>query len=223
MIKKQLFLASSTELAEDRREFRLFVDRRNNEWIDRGVFIELVVWEDFLDVMAQTRLQDEYNKAIRDCDIFVMLFWTKVGQFTEEEFETAFGQFKVANKPLIFTYFKNAEIMIGSINQTDIGSLFKFQNKLRTLGHFQTVYKNIDDLKFQFSQQLDKLAKVDNFDIAPKSTSAEPLPSDLSPLLSAQVSAERFYMVLVVACAVTGVLISCLSMIVNTPTLLSPR
>jgi hypothetical protein len=45
-----------------------------------------------------------------------MLFWTKVGQYTEEEFGTAFGQFKTSNKPFIFTYFKSADISISSAN-----------------------------------------------------------------------------------------------------------
>ena len=34
-----------------------------------GVSFELVLWEDFIDVMSQTRPQDEYNKTIRDCDL----------------------------------------------------------------------------------------------------------------------------------------------------------
>ena len=37
-------------------------------------------------------------------------------------------------------------------------SLRAFQKKLSALGHFYTVYKNIDALKFKFNQQLDKLA-----------------------------------------------------------------
>ena len=108
--------------------------------------------------MSHTRLQDEYDKEIRNCDIFVMLFWTKVGQYTEEEFETAFGQFKVTNKPFIFTYFKDAEISVASANKKDLMSLWAFQEKLSALGHFRTNYKNVDELKFQFNRQLDKLA-----------------------------------------------------------------
>ncbi|MGH8863808.1 MAG: hypothetical protein ACREVZ_04070, partial [Burkholderiales bacterium] len=38
-------------------------------------------------------------------------------------------------------------------------SLRAFQEKLDALGHFKTVYKNTDQLKFHFNQQLDKLAK----------------------------------------------------------------
>src|SRR4051812_7200396 len=117
MITKTIFLASSSELKEDREQFEIFINRKNNGLIERGLFLRLILWEDFLDALSETLLQDEYNKAIRECDIFVMLFFSKVGQYTKEEFETAFGQFKTTKKPLIFTYFKDAAISIGSANQ----------------------------------------------------------------------------------------------------------
>jgi hypothetical protein len=157
MLRKKLFLASSAELKEDRREFEIFINRKNKDWVGKGVFLELVVWEDFLDAVSQTRLQDEYNRRIRECDLFVMLFFTKVGQYTEEEFETAFGQFKATNKPFIFTYFKDAEISIASVNESDLMSLLAFKKKLAALGHFYTTYKNTEGLLLHFTQQLDKL------------------------------------------------------------------
>jgi hypothetical protein len=158
MITKRLFLASSSELREDRKEFEIFIGRKNKDWLARGVYLELVIWEDFLDALSHTRLQDEYNKAIRECDVFVMLFWTKVGQYTEEEFETAFGQFQATNKPFIFTYFKDPQFSTGSANKEDLTSLWAFQEKLSALGHFYTTYKTVDELKYKFNQQLDKLA-----------------------------------------------------------------
>jgi hypothetical protein len=158
MQTKRIFLASSFELKDD-REFEIFVNRKNKDWVDQGVFLELIVWEDFLDAVSQTRLQDEYNKKIRECDVFVMLFCTKVGQYTEEEFKTAVGQFKATNKPFIFTYFKDAQISIGSSNESDLMSLLALKKKLGGLGHFYTVYKNTEELKLHFNQQLDKLAK----------------------------------------------------------------
>jgi hypothetical protein len=152
MQTKKIFLASSAELAEDREQFKSFIGSKNNDWVKQyGVFIELVLWEDFLDAMSQTRLQDEYDKAIKECDLFVMLFFTKVGQYTEEEFETAFGRFKATNKPFLFTYFKDAEISTGSANKKDMLSLWAFQEKLDGLGHFYTRYKNIDELKYHFN------------------------------------------------------------------------
>lgn len=153
----KIFLASSSELEDDRKEFEIFINRKNKEYVKAGVFLELVIWEDFLDAMSATRLQDEYNKAVKECDIFVMLFWTKVGKYTREEFETAFGQFRETKKPRIYTYFKGEPVDPGKLSREDSNSLHDFQDKLKELDHFRTRYKNIEDLKYQFGEQLVKL------------------------------------------------------------------
>ena len=65
--------------------------------------------------MSKTRLQDEYDRAVRESDIFVMLLHTKVGKYMREEFETAFGQFQESGKPWIYTYFKTAPVSLSNI------------------------------------------------------------------------------------------------------------
>ena len=180
---KRIFLASSQELKEDRQQFEIFVNRKNKELVTKGVFLELVIWEDFLDALSPTRLQDEYNKAIRESEVFVMLFATKVGKYTEEEFETAFGQFRATSKPIIFTYFKNVLINICSIDEGDIMSLFAFKKKLAALGHFTSVYANIDELKFAFDRQLDKLAEIGAVELKPdKAPALPPVPPTMPRL-----------------------------------------
>lgn len=64
-----IFLTSSAELKYDREKFEQFIGRKNKTLIEHDRFIKLVIWEDFIDAMFQTRLQDEYNKAIRESDI----------------------------------------------------------------------------------------------------------------------------------------------------------
>ena len=152
----KIFLASSSELESDRDKFEIFINRENKHYIKKGIFLDLIRWEDFIDCMSPTRLQVEYNKAVRDCDILVSLFHSKVGKFTEEEFDTAFGQFKETSRPLIYTYFSNESIKANRITE-DINTLLNFKKKLKSLGHFQTEYENIDDLKHQFSNQLRKI------------------------------------------------------------------
>jgi len=56
-----------------------------------------------------------------------------------------------------YTYFKDAPINTNEINQENINSLFEFKKKLKALGHFYTTFKNIDDLKYQFKMQLEKV------------------------------------------------------------------
>ena len=66
----------------------------------------------------------------------------------------AHGQFLRTEKPLIYTFFKNADIKTGSARKDDLNSLWAFQEKLGKLGHYYTEYDNIYDLKLQFSGQL---------------------------------------------------------------------
>jgi formylglycine-generating enzyme required for sulfatase activity len=152
----KIFLASSAELENDRREFEIFISRKNKTLHNRGLSIELVMWEDFIDAMSRTRLQDEYNKAVEECDIFVMLFATKVGQFTREEFETAFGKFQKSKTPWIYTYFKKVKADFDEIPREDIESVWDFKDRLKNLGHFWTKYDNIDGLTNHFYGQMEK-------------------------------------------------------------------
>lgn len=156
MKKIKLFLASSEELKTDREQVEIFINRKNKELVDKNLFLELLIWEDFLDAMSQTGLQEEYNKAVQTSDIFILLFFNKVGKYTEEEFDAAFTQFKATNKPIIFTYFKTAQMSSSDLND-EVISLVSFKNKLKDLEHYYTTYKNIEDLKFQIDKQLDKL------------------------------------------------------------------
>ncbi|MDM8557863.1 tetratricopeptide repeat protein [Candidatus Parabeggiatoa sp. HSG14] len=143
-----IFLASSGELESERRKFENFIYQRCKSLHKDNVFIDVIAWENSLNnALSQTRLQDEYNKAIRGSDIFVALFATKAGQFTVEEFGIAYKQFKQTNKPQVFTYFQEP-----ADRQP---SLVDFFAKLKALGHFPTRYKNTEDLHLQFWQQLE--------------------------------------------------------------------
>jgi hypothetical protein len=163
----RIFLASSAELKDDRERFERFIGRKNKTLHKHGRFIKLEIWEDFIDTMSRTRLQDEYNKAVRDSDIFVMLFFTKVGQFTREEFEAAFGKFKQSGKPLIYTWFKKAPVILDNIPRADIQSLWDFRDRLKELGHYCSEYEDSNDLENQFNRQLELLDPFSGGDHVP--------------------------------------------------------
>jgi formylglycine-generating enzyme required for sulfatase activity len=152
-----IFLASSAELLTHRKEFELRVSRINDEWAEQGVYLRVRAWENFVDAMSLTRLQDEYNKVIKQCDVFVMLFHTKVGMYTEEEFNTALGQFHKTHKPFIYTYFHTAVDTGRPLVTADAESLHAFKAKLKALGHFYTGYDNVEALQLHFTDQLTKL------------------------------------------------------------------
>lgn len=156
MLTRRIFLASSNELKDDRVAFELMLGQLNQEWFPRGTFFQLVVWENFIDAMSKDGLQQEYNRAVAECDIFILLFFTKVGAYTAEEFEAAFGAFNSAGKPIIYTYFKDAVVLTGDIDES-ILSLLEFKKRLSKLNHYYTRYRSSEELKWLFSRQLDKL------------------------------------------------------------------
>ncbi len=73
---KKIFLASSAELKEDREAFERMLARLNPQWRGRDIIFDLIVWENFIDAMSPAGLQKEYNKAVEECDVFVMLFFS---------------------------------------------------------------------------------------------------------------------------------------------------
>jgi hypothetical protein len=156
----KIFIASSSELEKDRNDFDLYFRQQNDRFLEQGIYLKIVRWENFLDAMSETRLQDEYNREVKACDIFVSLFFTKTGKYTEEEFDTAHKQFLNTKKPLIYTYFKNAPVNSGDIKD-EINSVLDFKKKLADLGHFHTSYDDINHLKLQFNEQLQHLAQTE--------------------------------------------------------------
>lgn len=105
--------------------------------------------------MAPGGLQSAYNQAVKGCDLFVLLAHNKVGKYTAQEFEQAFGQFGETQKPFIFTYFK---VPRTTTNREDLQSLWTFEDKLKALQHYKTEYETTDGLLRRFGDQLNKLA-----------------------------------------------------------------
>jgi hypothetical protein len=152
----RIFIASSSELEQDRKAFREFLSIENDRLHSKGVYLELVQWENFLDAVSQTSLQDEYNKELKQSQIVICLFYTRAGRYTQAEFDTALQQFKETGSPLIYTYFKSGAPEPDPNDQFAL-DLTTFKKRLADIGHFYTVYNNMDDLKYQFRKQLDRL------------------------------------------------------------------
>ena len=155
----QLFLASSSELKQDRDAVQIWAARENNKLFKRGVRLQVNLWEDFLDAVAPTGLQDRYNARVRQSDIVLCLFATKAGKYTEEEFDAALTSMQETGKPrYIFTYFKDVQVSVGDREAFEnLQSLHAFKEKLRKLEHYPTDYKNTDHLRYQLTNQLDKI------------------------------------------------------------------
>ena len=56
--------------------------------------IELLIWEDGKHIGKSLRSQDNYNLEIEQSNLFAMLFYSKVGKYSSEEFEKAKSLFE---------------------------------------------------------------------------------------------------------------------------------
>jgi hypothetical protein len=157
MKKITIFLASSNELKPERESFEIEIYRKCKTWFDKGIFLHLDIWEDMSARLSATGSQSEYDKFVKNADLFVFLAYTKVGMYTGEEFENAFGQFNSTKKPFIYTYFKTP-----ANNVIVDDSLIEFENKLNELKHFYCDFNDFNDLWNQFNKELERL-EADGF------------------------------------------------------------
>ncbi|MEO5683294.1 MAG: hypothetical protein ABIQ88_11675 [Chitinophagaceae bacterium] len=150
MKKITIFLASSNELKPEREQFEIEIYRKCKAWFQKGLFLHLDVWEDVSARLSLEGSQSEYNKFVQSADLFVFLAYSKVGMYTKEEFEEAFGHFRSTQKPFIFTYFKTPPDNVHD-------SLHDFKMKLIELKHFYAVFNDANDLWNQFNKELERL------------------------------------------------------------------
>ena len=105
----KVFLASSNELADDRKHFDDYIHKINYVLNGLGYHIEVVQWE-FLDpaMPDDGRSQDEYNRQLKDCDECIVLFLRKLGKYTKEELDTAYKEkYSDGRLSRLTVYFKD--------------------------------------------------------------------------------------------------------------------
>ena len=184
-----VFLASSEELKAEREFMLRQVAALNNRLVDQGRYVKLILWENESTVMSQTRSQDEYNKKVRGADLLVLLAWTKVGQFTEEEFDAALAGFKAQGRPKILTYFSQVQVALTPEVRKGIPLLDAFQARLSDLGHFWATYTDPHHLWNQLQKELEGL-----WDTQAEATqtppSEDPPPSNPTPQTAISLTAE---------------------------------
>lgn len=106
----KVFIASSKELHEERLAIPFLFQQLNRDLKSKGIAFEPVKWE-YLDAsMGPLHKQEEYNIELKTCEICIALFWTRFGEYTKSEFETAYHEMLAGRNPRkLIVYFKDAE------------------------------------------------------------------------------------------------------------------
>ncbi len=105
----KVFVASSiVEFEKERIQLADFVRRINDALYKKNQYIYLIQCEALTKQVEKKRKQESYNRIICESDYFFFIHGDKVGQYTEEEYETALQHHKETGNPQIVNcHFSN--------------------------------------------------------------------------------------------------------------------
>ena len=148
----RIFLASSEELTPEREKFDTLFAHLNSIFRVRGIMLEPVKWE-FLDASAgPLHKQEEYNRELKTCDICIVMFWQKFGDYTKTELDVAYSELCAGRKPTkLYVFFK--EPADASEQMQDFKASF---DQDYTYGHFYGKFSTVDRLQLDFVLQLER-------------------------------------------------------------------
>ena len=149
----RIFLASSAELAHERDLATATIADFVSLHPEHRASFQVIKWENFAATFEDARKQDQYNSSIPGCDVFLMLFWTKVGKYTHEEYQFAQRALAENQKPLLLLLEK----MDGTNKETSVGE-FKKEVPYGN-GLFSATFRNEESLKSIIKEELQKLFK----------------------------------------------------------------
>lgn len=162
MKKIKIFLASSLqEFEREREQIEIFIRNVSDNFEDKyNIKILPVLCENIDPAYTVERKQEEYNRIIRDCEMVFFIFFTKLGEFTYEEFLVAKKQFEEKGSPKIYTYFK----VLGESEKME-EALSSFMYELdHTLGHYHSTFEHLDTIKLRMLLSL-KIQEMDFVEI----------------------------------------------------------
>ena len=143
----KIFLASSEELKQERLEIADLVENLNMRLEPLELRIQLVKWEYLDSSMGSVHKQEEYNEALKECELCIVMYWRRFGDYTTIELDTAYQGLCAGNNPRkLYVYFKDMPELSPEIMAFRDGFPKKY-------GHFYSFFQNIDTLKTDFLLQ----------------------------------------------------------------------
>ena len=133
----KVFIASSEELRLERLEFADMIQHLNRILKPRGIEIEPI------------DNHEEYNRELKNCELCLVLYWTRFGDYTKSEFDTAYSELCAGRNPQkLYVYFKDADEITPELRA--------FKESFDTqYGHFFCRFENVDTMKLNFLLQFE--------------------------------------------------------------------
>ena len=142
----RIFIASSSELNQERKELQLLLYRNN---------IEPVVWEDIDHSIGTDRFQTRINEEhLLTSDFVVFMIKSKLGQFTLEEFEEAYKSLGSKIEGMFIYFF---EFDKNILNDDELFKILSLEIFLKKEGKYPQKVKDFRDLENHFLEKIKHL------------------------------------------------------------------
>ena len=104
----RIFIASSSELKQERMGLVDLLQDLNDEVEERGTRFKPVLWEYMDSSMGAKRKEEEYLEELRLCEICLVLFWRTLGEYTVEELDVAVAEMQAGRSlKRVYVLFKD--------------------------------------------------------------------------------------------------------------------
>lgn len=150
-----VFLASPSDLVEERSRFSEVIAELNSLWATKlGVRLAVWKWETHAYPAFGGDAQAVINEQMPDdFDLFVGMMWARfgsptprAGSGTAEEFERALARFKESpNSSQLMIYFKDAPKPISEIDPAQLGAVNTFRSRVEAEGGLHWSFSSADD------------------------------------------------------------------------------
>ena len=145
----KVFLASSDELSDERLQFDSLFNHLNRIFRPRGLYLELSKWEYLDSSMGPKHKQEEYNEELKTCEMCLVIYWTRFGEYTAEELMTAYNELKEGRNPKkLYVFFKEPAEVSEELKSFKESFADKY-------GHFYCKFENVDSMRLHFLLQLE--------------------------------------------------------------------
>ncbi|WP_143066926.1 hypothetical protein [Sphingobium sp. YR768] len=130
------------------------------------MYFELLKWEASIAAGFGVDGQDVINQQLPNYDLFIGLFWTRLGtktprsvSGTAEEYERAMERRRKFGDVEIAFYFKDSNIDPRKLDLIQFNSLQDFEKRIQSEGAFSKIFTDDDSLRYEISLLLDRIAR----------------------------------------------------------------
>lgn len=164
----QVFVASPSDVSEERKLLEGVIDELNRTWADSlGVTYRLYGFGLNVAPGFGVEPQAVINSQIpSEYDVFVGIFWGRIGSPTQnfssgtvEEFERALARYELTGTPEIMIYFKDAPLSPSKIEPGQLEKLLSFKAELTSRGGLYSTFEDQDGFEASLRSHLSVVAR----------------------------------------------------------------